>query len=223
MEHDTRRQRCARATCWTTYESPLGPLTLVGTDDGLTSLGVGGLGVRHRALDPDAAHFAEVCEQLEEYFVGTRRQFDLRLDLAGTAFERRAWDGLRTIPYGTTRPCWSLTDTVARPFQVRAVAAAIARTPVPIVVPRHRVVAADRRLFGSAGPFSHDEALRGLEAEIRIDPGQEAARALPPRALAWRLRPMPVPRPSPTSGVTCSVPSPPTPYSPPASATASTA
>jgi methylated-DNA-[protein]-cysteine S-methyltransferase len=109
---------------WTTYESPLGPLTLIGAAAGLAALHFPG---RSGPLDEsrrDAGAFAEAVRQLDEYFAGERRSFELPLDLRGTTFQRRVWETLRGIPYGTTRTYTSLASAIGRADHVRAAAAA---------------------------------------------------------------------------------------------------
>jgi methylated-DNA-[protein]-cysteine S-methyltransferase len=151
---------------WTVYESPLGPLTLVGDDDGLRSLSFPG---RSRALDEadrDSAPFAEAIAQLEEYFAGERRRFELSLRLEGSAFQQRVWAALQAIPFGTTRSYGALADEIARPDRVRAVGAAVGRTPVPIIVPCHRVIGADGSLTGYGGGLQRKQALLDLESSV---------------------------------------------------------
>jgi methylated-DNA-[protein]-cysteine S-methyltransferase len=148
---------------WTIYESPLGPLTLVGGAQGLTELRFPGHG---EPLDEDLhdrAAFAEPVRQLEEYFAGARQRFELALDLHGTPFQRTVWHELLTIPYGSTTSYGALAATIGRPDRARATGAAIGRTPVPIIVPCHRVVAADGALTGYGGGLQRKQALLDLE------------------------------------------------------------
>jgi methylated-DNA-[protein]-cysteine S-methyltransferase len=102
-----------------------------------------------------------VRAQLDEYFAGTRTRFELPLDLAGTAFQRRAWLALAEIPYGTTR---SYAEQ-ARLLQTgaRAVGSANARNPLPIVLPCHRLVGTNGSLTGYGGGLELKEQLLRLE------------------------------------------------------------
>jgi methylated-DNA-[protein]-cysteine S-methyltransferase len=151
------------------YESPFGALILIG--------GVGGLRhlyfPRRAPAQHEAGHapdqFAAACQQLEEYFVGARQTFDLPLDLRGTAFQQRVWRALQQIPYGTTTTYGALARELAGghpggPPEPRAVAAAIARTPIPIVIPCHRVLGADGSLTGYLGGLRRKQALLDFEA-----------------------------------------------------------
>jgi methylated-DNA-[protein]-cysteine S-methyltransferase len=149
---------------WDVHDTPLGPLTLEAGPTGLR--GIAFPGPAARALDVrqrDPAALAAVAAQLDEYFAGERTAFDLPLDLAGTPFQRRVWAALLDIPFGTTVTYTELARAVGRPDIVRAVAAAVGRTPVPIVVPCHRVVGADGALTGYGGGLGRKRALLALE------------------------------------------------------------
>lgn len=161
----------------TVYDSPLGPLTLRG--DGTALQGIWFPGPDAPAGAPGRPErLAGAVAQLEEYFAGERTAFDLALDLRGSAFEREVWAALRTIAYGETISYGALAATI-RPERVRteleqvahvrAVAAAVGRTPTPIVVPCHRVVGADGSLTGYGGGLRRKRALLDFEAS-RGDP-----------------------------------------------------
>jgi methylated-DNA-[protein]-cysteine S-methyltransferase len=149
---------------WTTYESPIGELTLRADARGLTAIHFPGRIGRLGEASHDPAALAEVTRQLGEYFAAARREFDLRLVLDGSAFERAVWSELRTIPYGETRSYGELASAIGEGDRVREVAAAIGRTPVPIVVPCHRVVGSDGSLTGYGGGLDRKRALLDLEA-----------------------------------------------------------
>jgi methylated-DNA-[protein]-cysteine S-methyltransferase len=149
---------------WTTYESPIGRLTLRGGPEALAAIHfpgrVGRLGEEAR----DDAALADAVRQLEEYFAGRRREFDLPLALDGTPFERAVWDELRRIPYGSTVSYAAVARAIGRPEEFRAVGAAVGRTPTPIVVPCHRVAGSDGSLTGYGGGLERKRALLDLEA-----------------------------------------------------------
>lgn len=107
----------------------------------------------------------ELGQQLEGYFQGKRRHFDLPLLLRGTTFQRQVWDALLTIPYGTTISYGQLAAKVGRSSATssRAVASANARNPIAILVPCHRVIGADGSLTGYAGGLWRKQALLTLE------------------------------------------------------------
>jgi methylated-DNA-[protein]-cysteine S-methyltransferase len=85
---------------------------------------------------------------LDEYFEGTRRDFDLTLELRGTDFQVAVWSALRAIPYGQTTSYSAIANAIGKPASVRAVGAANGRNPISIVVPCHRVIGADGSLTG---------------------------------------------------------------------------
>lgn len=156
---------------WAIYESPLGRLTLLGGSSGLTRLRFPSAEhtLARCAHRPDA--FPAAVEQLEDYFAGALRGFELELELRGTSFQRRVWTELQQIPYGTTTSYSALARAVGQPDHVRDVAAAIGQTPVPIVIPCHRVVAADGALTGYGGGLERKRALLELEgrcADVRV-------------------------------------------------------
>jgi methylated-DNA-[protein]-cysteine S-methyltransferase len=145
----------------TAYESPVGTLTLIGDTHGLSAIRFGGYApVRSGAL-------ADAVRQLDEYFAGERRTFELELDLRGTPFKQAVWGELLEIPYGSTISYSELAGRIGRPDRLRAVGAAVGATPVPIVVPCHRVVGADGSLTGYGGGLDRKRALLDLEQGVR--------------------------------------------------------
>ena len=151
---------------WTIYQSPLGPLTLIGGPGRLSALYFAGRSGPLAEERQDPAALVDACEQLEQYFDGTRTRFDLALDLGGTAFQRRVWAALVAIPFGATISYGALADAIGRPDRVRAVGATVGRTPVPIVVPCHRVIGANGDLTGYGGGLQRKRALLDLEAGV---------------------------------------------------------
>ena len=150
------------------YDSPLGPMTLAATDQGLA--GVWFDGQKHM---PDTRGWPEQPEQpvlqqarreLAQYFAGQRQQFELRLDLdQGTVFQQQVWHGVLDIPAGQTMAYGELGARIGRGAAVRAVGAAVGRNPISIIVPCHRVVGADGSLTGYAGGLERKVALLQLE------------------------------------------------------------
>jgi len=144
--------------------SPIGRLTLVASDDGLAGiLWATERPGRVRLPDPaeDRRHpvLLETERQLNEYFAGKRRRFALTLDMVGTAFQKKVWKALLTIPFGETRSYGEIARQIGRPTAARAVGAANGRNPVAIGAPCHRVVGSTGTLTGFAG---------GLEAKARL-------------------------------------------------------
>lgn len=157
----------AATSTYAVVDSPIGPLTLVGSDGALTGLYLDAQ--RYRPDEaafgrPDDAAFTAAREQLAEYFAGTRTTFDLPLAPRGTPFQRRVWAGLATIPYGRTWSYAQLTAALgADPTRTRAVGSANGRNPLSIVVPCHRVIGSDGRLVGYAGGLERKRFLLDLE------------------------------------------------------------
>lgn len=150
---------------YTIFESPFGALTLVaGADEALRHLYFPGTVPTLDATDHDPEALAGATEQLEQYFAGERTSFELTLDYAGTAFQRSVWDALRTIPYGTTTTYGALARQLDA--QARAVGAAVGATPIPIVIPCHRVIGTDGSLTGYGGGLPRKRALLDLEAGV---------------------------------------------------------
>jgi methylated-DNA-[protein]-cysteine S-methyltransferase len=155
-------------------DSPIGPLLLTADDGGLTRLH---MEVRKHGPDEvqpewrrDDSAFTEACGQLDEYFAGERTEFDLPLNPAGTPFQRRVWDALKTIPYGEIRSYGEIAEQIGRPGAARAVGLANGRNPISIVVPCHRVIGASGALTGYGGGLERKQYL--LDLETRVAAGQ---------------------------------------------------
>jgi len=157
-----------------TMASPLGPLLLAASDQGLA--GVWFDDQQHRPLDATVATWHEnpqhpllrqAAQQLGAYLqsaADTTPRFDLPLDLSvGTAFQQAVWRVLLEIPSGETRSYAQVAQAVGRPAAVRAVGAAIGRNPLTIVVPCHRVVGSNGALTGYAGGLQRKTALLARE------------------------------------------------------------
>lgn len=155
--------RTTQHLAWDVVPSPLGELTLLAGPRGLAGLRFPGGGPALDAADRDEAALAPAAAQLREHLAGERTAFGLDLHLPGTPLQRAVWDRLQEIPYGATTTYAWLARELGRPSAVRAVAAAVGRTPVPIVVPCHRVVGSDGSLTGYVGGIERKRALLDLE------------------------------------------------------------
>ena len=109
----------------------------------------------------------EAREQLLQYFSGERREFDLKMNLAGTEFQQRTWQTLASIPYGQTWSYADLANRVGSPKAVRAVGAANGRNPLPIVLPCHRVIGSNGTLTGFGGGLPVKKWLLEHESGLR--------------------------------------------------------
>lgn len=169
--------RCDQTTV--VIESPVGPLTLVATANGLHAVlfGAEAAEATSSAVDPGtgagaadvmaATILAQAEAQLAEYFAGERERFELPLAPRGTPFQIAAWETLRGIPYGATITYGEQARRLGRPAAARAVGAANGRNPLSIVVPCHRVVGADGRLVGFGGGIATKRFLLDLEMAHR--------------------------------------------------------
>ena len=101
--------------------------------------------------------------QLDEYFAGARREFDVPLLFAGTDFQKKVWDALLTIPYGQAISYGEMARRIGMPTAVRAVANANGANAISIFAPCHRVIGSDRKLTGYAGGLEAKEYLLTLE------------------------------------------------------------
>jgi methylated-DNA-[protein]-cysteine S-methyltransferase len=149
------------------FESPVGPLLLAGSKAGLQLVSFAA-GNRARNIDPewrlDNAAFGEVIQQLQSYFAGERKHFDLSLLLQGTDFQKTVWTALREIPYGETISYKELAEMIGKPKAVRAVGAANGANPIPIIIPCHRVIGNDGSLTGFGGGLPLKKRLLELES-----------------------------------------------------------
>ena len=165
---------------WTIYESPIGPLGLIAGPSGLTNLSFPG-----RLRPPAEARklaMPAITDQLDGYFAGERRGFDLDLDLRGTPLQLAIWRELLEIPYGTTTSYGALAGRIdetvygtdCEPYQrARAVGSANGRNPVAIIVPCHRVIGADGSLTGYGGGLHRKQALLDLERRTTAGEGPD--------------------------------------------------
>ena len=140
-------------------DSPIGQLTLIGTNKALTSIC---FGVSGYTFNPSELLLRAVRE-LREYFAGERRDFDIPLDPAGTDFQKKVWQELRAIPYGQTRSYGDIARACSNPKAARAVGLANNKNPIPIIIPCHRVIGADGSLTGYAGGLDAKKFLLELE------------------------------------------------------------
>ncbi|MGH8273263.1 MAG: methylated-DNA--[protein]-cysteine S-methyltransferase [Gammaproteobacteria bacterium] len=151
---------------YTQMESPVGQLTLTADEKALTGIYFEGEQVPSEdgwESRPSHPVLKAARRQLEEYFAGERKTFDLPLAPKGTAFQRQVWKALERIPYGETQSYGEIARKIKNPKAVRAVGAANGANPIPIVVPCHRVIGADGTLTGYGGGLPRKQKLLALE------------------------------------------------------------
>jgi methylated-DNA-[protein]-cysteine S-methyltransferase len=162
--------------CKAIFSSPLGDLLLTERDGGLAGVdlvdasapghGLGGFPAASDAAGPNGRGetLLQAQRQLEAYFAGRLRTFDLPLRPRGTPFQLRVWAALRQIPYGETISYSGLARRIGRPSAARAVGRALGQNPLAVVVPCHRVVGASGSLTGFAWGIERKRRLLELEA-----------------------------------------------------------
>ena len=162
----------------TTYvhriDSPVGELTLLSDGDAITGVYMPsqkGGPAHDPAWRPDAAPFTAIVEQLQAYFAGERREFEIPTSVSATPFQTSVWTALRTIPYGRTCSYRDIAEQIGAPKAVRAVGLANGRNPISIIVPCHRVVGANGSLTGYGGGLRNKQVLLDLERRVAGDPG----------------------------------------------------
>ncbi len=143
--------------------SPIGPLTAVREDGVLVGLWMGSTPAAEPLGPRDDAGFADVRDQLAEYFAGRRTSFDLTLRASGNPLQQAVWQLIAAIPYGATRTYGDLARDLGDRSLAQAVGAACGRNPLPVVVPCHRVVGADGSLVGFGGGLDRKRFLLDLE------------------------------------------------------------
>ena len=149
-----------------TIDSPVGPITLGGDEDVLTQLVMHEQ--RHAPRDrhewpEDKNAFGDAVDQLKAYFAGDLYDFDIDMQLHGTEFQKRVWQGLQEIPYGETWSYGQLADHIGSPGAQRAVGLANGKNPIAIIVPCHRVIGASGNLVGYGGGLDRKVWLLALE------------------------------------------------------------
>ena len=154
----------------TILDSPVGPLFVAADTQGLRAIEF--RDNRHPVRrgddwrEGDSPLLRQARTQLDEYFSGRRRGFELPLSPQGTGFQRAVWMSLASIPYGQTVSYAQLASRVGRPTASRAVGAANGRNPLPIVLPCHRVIGADGALTGFGGGLPTKQYLLKLEGAL---------------------------------------------------------
>ncbi|MGO4887608.1 methylated-DNA--[protein]-cysteine S-methyltransferase [Anaerobacillus sp. MEB173] len=161
-------------------DSPLGPLTIVSSSQGVCHIEFGSIEQTLPQLKGWLKkHFLKfelilnqeksqpVITQLQEYFSGERYQFDLSLDLVGTPFQIRVWEALQKIDYGETRSYKQLAQDIGAPKAVRAIGGANNKNPIPIIIPCHRVIGSNGAMVGYGGGLDKKEHLLEIEGSLK--------------------------------------------------------
>lgn len=156
------------AIFYITLKSPVGPLLLAGDADGLRMVHFAS-GRRPKSPERDWVEnetpFRDVKQQLQEYFAGKRKDFELPLVLEGTEFQLLVWRNLQKIPYGETISYGQLARRIGSPDAARAVGLANGSNPIPIIIPCHRVIGSSGDLTGFGGGLPVKKKLLALESK----------------------------------------------------------
>ena len=157
----------------TELTSPLGPITLISSEKGLSRLlfepsrraiqNFKAASIPFNMMKAENSYFAQ---QLIEYFEGRRKEFTIPLDLEGTSFRKKVWQALLSIPYGKTTSYGRIANQIGNPKSSRAVGQACGANPVPIIVPCHRVLTSSGKMGGYSGGIHIKNALLKLEGVI---------------------------------------------------------
>jgi len=153
------------AIYYSRIDSPVGLLLLAVSERGLVALEFD-RGEVAAGWTESPKGTAPYARQLEEYFAGRRRRFDLPLDLRGTDFQKRCWQELLKIPYGETRSYADIARAIDNPAAVRAVGLANGQNPIAIIVPCHRVIGSDGSLTGYGSGLDVKRQLLELEGAL---------------------------------------------------------
>ncbi len=156
----------APPVCWSTIDSPVGALFAAVSEGAVVELSFLG---DEQPSPPvgwirDDGACDELRSQLEQYFAGERREFDIEIAPDGTEFQMQVWTALRSIPYGRTASYGEIAARIGRPRAVRAVGGANNANPISIIVPCHRVIGADGSLTGYGGGLGTKATLLALES-----------------------------------------------------------
>lgn len=159
-----------------TMNSPVGALKLVAGENALAAIlweKDDPKRVRLGPMTEDPQHpiLIETEHQLNKYFSGKRQVFSVKLDFAGSEFQKTVWRALLAIPCGETRSYREIAHQIGKPKAVRAVGAAIGRNPIAIIAPCHRVIGSNGKLTGFAGGLAAKTILLDLEASNPDSPG----------------------------------------------------
>ena len=155
-----------------TVDSPLGRIELISDGEALTSLAIEGTALSgHGHLQhggkpgTNDAVTKQAAKELDEYFAGTRTDFDVPVKLVGTEFQQKIWHELLAIPYGQTSTYGELAALAGSPQASRAVGGAVGANPVPIIIPCHRILASDNKITGYSGGSGIPTKIMLLERE----------------------------------------------------------
>lgn len=145
------------------YKTKIGMVGIAGDEQGITHVFLKGKAAEPETIMERTPLLEQTAGELEEYLDGRRREFEIKLHLEGTAFQKKVWEALCAIPYGETRSYKEIAENIGNPKACRAVGMANNRNPIMILVPCHRVIGADGSLVGYGGGLKLKKFLLNLE------------------------------------------------------------
>ncbi|MDO5096624.1 MAG: methylated-DNA--[protein]-cysteine S-methyltransferase [Peptostreptococcaceae bacterium] len=152
------------ANFYFTYPSPVGELFIAEDDEGICCISFYELDILN-IPKKETSLIKRTAKQLQEYFAGKRKQFDIPLSTHGTDFQQKVWHTLQQIPYGETQCYEQIAKSAGNPKACRAVGSANNKNPISILIPCHRVIGKNGKLVGYGGGLDIKEFLLNLEAQ----------------------------------------------------------
>lgn len=150
------------------FNTPLGPLAVAGTEDKITRAAFAPASWTRHLPEKSTPLLQQACQELTDYFAGRLQTFTLPLNPSGTPFQRRVWQALRKVPYGQTCSYQALARAAGSPRAARAVGGANHANPIVIIIPCHRVIAADGGWGGYGAGVQKKIFLLKLEKAHRL-------------------------------------------------------
>ncbi len=147
------------------FKSPVGTLEIKGNQDGLFSLHF--MDSEEKSTKEIPKHLQKTVSQLQEYFEGSRTEFNLKLNPQGTEFQKRVWEQLQEIPFSKTVSYQTIANRLGDPKVIRAAASANGKNPIVIIIPCHRVIGKDGSLTGFGGGLHRKKWLLDHENPVK--------------------------------------------------------
>ena len=154
----------------TYYNSPIGMLKIAGTQNAITELSF--MDIEETIEDEIPEYLKKAVTQLDEYFSGKRKEFDLNLEPEGTDFQIKVWEELMQIPFGKTVSYLQIAESLGDKKTIRAVGNANGKNKIAIIIPCHRVIGSHGELTGYAGGAWRKDWLLKHERKFSSEPGQ---------------------------------------------------
>ncbi len=147
------------------YKSPIGTLDIVEENEKIIEIRYEN--EKEEVLEKNTKILEKAVQELEEYFKGKRKEFDIPLNPKGTEFMKKVWKELQKIPYGKTTSYGKIAEKIGNPKASRAVGMANHNNPIPIIIPCHRVIGKNNKMVGYALGIDKKEYLLNLELKVK--------------------------------------------------------